>query len=198
MGKLAFLFPGQGAQHVGMARDFHDAFPASRSVYARACDVLGWDVAARCFEGPASELGRTAVSQPAIFVTSLAVLAAMEEKGFPQVKDATAAAGLSLGEYTALVFAGALEFECALQIVQKRGELMEAACEAQGGAMVSLIGLGEADAEPYAGTPHRDRSCARQTSTARSRPFSLVRSRLSSAPRSWRSSAARNAPFGSR
>jgi [acyl-carrier-protein] S-malonyltransferase len=126
-----------------MGKDFHDAFEASRRVYDRAREVLGWDVAARCFEGPLDDLSRTAVSQPAIFVTSLAVVAALEASGVPDPASASAAAGLSLGEYTALVFARAIDFYSALRIVQRRGQIMEEACHASPGGMVSVIGLDE-------------------------------------------------------
>jgi len=126
-----------------MGKDFFDAFESSRRLYGQASEILGWDVAARCFQGPADVLERTSVSQPAIFVTSMAVVAAIEEAGLALAREAVAAAGLSLGEYSALVFANALDFPSALRIVQKRGEFMEAACQAQPGAMLSVIGLDE-------------------------------------------------------
>ena len=141
MSKIAFLFPGQGAQSVGMARDFAEAFPSSARTFEQASDVLGWDVAQICFEGPAEELNRTPVSQPAILTTSMAVLAAMKEADFPDVKACKAAAGLSLGEYGALVMAGALEFPDALRLVSRRGQLMEEACVQNPGTMVSVLGL---------------------------------------------------------
>ena len=139
--KLAFLFPGQGAQKVGMGKDFAEASPAAARVYEEAGEILGWDVAAICFDGPQEELNRTSISQPAILTTSAAILAAMRDAGRNEVEKCTAAAGLSLGEYSALVMSGALEFPNALRLVQQRGQFMEEACERNPGTMMSVIGL---------------------------------------------------------
>src|SRR5947209_15774215 len=123
MPKIAFLFPGQGAQAVGMARALYDELPAARDLFDRAGEVLGFDLKSLCFEGPAETLEATDVSQPAIFVASLAALESLKASD-PGVVDACAgAAGLSLGEYTALVWAGAFDFETALRIVQRRGQV---------------------------------------------------------------------------
>ncbi len=147
MAKTAILFPGQGAQTVGMGKDFHDACPAAARVYREAAETLGWDVAALCFNGPQAELDRTAVCQPAILTTSLAILAAMREAGYAPLGNVSAAAGLSLGEYTALVAAGSMSFADALKLVQKRGQYMEEACRQNPGAMMSIIGLDDAAVE---------------------------------------------------
>jgi len=141
MAGVVFLFPGQGAQHVGMGRDFAESFPAARRLFEEAGDILGWDVARLCFDGPKTQLDRTAICQPAILTTSLAVVEAMREAGAPQLGDCIAAAGLSLGEYSALVMAGALSFADALRLVQKRGQFMEEACQVNPGAMASVLGL---------------------------------------------------------
>lgn len=139
--KVAFLFPGQGAQAPGMGKDFAEAFPEAARVFEEASDVLGWDVADCCFNGPQEELDRTAVSQPTILTTSMAVVAAMEAVGRPEVAACAGAAGLSLGEYSALVMARALTFADALQLVQKRGRFMEEACAENPGTMMSVLGL---------------------------------------------------------
>ena len=141
MARLAFLFPGQGAQTVGMGRDFAEAFPSAARVFDEAGQVLGWDVAAACFNGPQAELDRTSISQPAILTVSTAIVAALREAGAEQVKECSEAAGLSLGEYSALVMAGALEFADALRLVQQRGRFMEEACAQNPGAMASVLGL---------------------------------------------------------
>jgi len=141
MAKTAFLFPGQGAQTVGMGKDFADASPAAAAVYEKASAVLGWDVADICFNGPQDELDNTSVCQPAILTTSIAILEAMREAGRKEPDACSAAAGLSLGEYTALVMAGALEFADALKLVQHRGMFMEDACRENPGAMAGVIGL---------------------------------------------------------
>ena len=107
MSKVAFLFPGQGAQTVGMGRQAAESLPAARRLYDRAADVLGYDLAKLCFEGPPEELDSTVISQPALFVTSLAAIEQLRNKAPDAVLACEATAGLSLGEYTALVFAGA-------------------------------------------------------------------------------------------
>ncbi|MBI4567342.1 MAG: ACP S-malonyltransferase [Planctomycetes bacterium] len=140
---VAFIFPGQGAQTVGMGRDLCAACPAARRRFETANRLLGFDLAALCFHGPEERLRRTDVSQPAIFVTSLALLDALGERLGDLGPHAAAAAGLSLGEYTALVFAQALPFDDALRLVASRGRWMQEACDQRPGAMASLIGLAE-------------------------------------------------------
>jgi len=124
-----------------MGKDFAEAWPAAARVYEEASEILGWDVAAMCFDGPQEELNRTSISQPSILTTSAAILAAMREAGCEEVEKCTAAAGLSLGEYSALVMSGALEFPDALRLVQQRGQFMEEACNQNPGTMMSVIGL---------------------------------------------------------
>ncbi len=144
MPQIAFLFPGQGAQTVGMGRALAEQLPEARRLYDEAADVLGYDLAEVCWDGPAERLNTTAVSQPAIFVTSLAALEELRRTEPDAVPACSAAAGLSLGEYTALVFAGALSFRDGLRVVQRRGEAMQAAADANPGGMVSILGM-EAD-----------------------------------------------------
>jgi [acyl-carrier-protein] S-malonyltransferase len=137
--KVAFLFPGQGAQHVGMGRTIAERFPAARALYDQAGEILGYDLAQRCFEGPASQLDTTAVSQPAIFVTSLAALEMLRAENPQAVQSCEMTAGLSLGEYTALVFSGALTFADALRVVERRGQAMQQAADATPSGMVSIL-----------------------------------------------------------
>jgi [acyl-carrier-protein] S-malonyltransferase len=144
MAKVAFLFPGQGAQKVGMGRQLHDSLPAARKLFDEAAEVLGYSLADICFNGPAERLNSTVVSQPALFVASLAALESLRTTEFPTPdaeKECVATAGLSLGEYTALTFAGALRFRDGLRLVQRRGEAMQAAADATPSGMVSIIGL---------------------------------------------------------
>lgn len=141
MSKIAFLFPGQGAQTVGMGQQLYETLPAARALYDRARDVLGYDLAKVCFEGPAEELDSTVHSQPALFVTSLAALEMLRANSPDVVLACEAAAGLSLGEYTAMVFAGVMDFETGLNVVRQRGEAMQDAADATPSGMVSILGL---------------------------------------------------------
>ncbi|MBW3543074.1 MAG: ACP S-malonyltransferase [Planctomycetes bacterium] len=145
MSKIAFLFPGQGAQKVGMGRSIAERYAEARSLYDRANAILGYDLAKLCFEGPAEELDSTVISQPALFVTSLAALEMLRADRPEVVLACEMSAGLSLGEYTALVFAGAMTFEEGLRVVQRRGEAMQAAADATPSGMVSIL-LMERDA----------------------------------------------------
>jgi [acyl-carrier-protein] S-malonyltransferase len=136
---LALLFPGQGSQEVGMGRDVCEASPAARAVFATADAVLGLPLSRLCFEGPEEELRRTEIQQPALLATSIALLRALEE----QAKPAPAfVLGHSLGEYSALVAAGALALEDALALVHARGRFMQEAVPAGRGAMAAVLGLG--------------------------------------------------------
>ncbi len=150
MPRRAFLFPGQGAHRPGMGKDFYAGYSEARKVYQKANEILGFDLAQLCFSGSEQELEKTIHNQPAILVTSIAILEVFRSfKGKSSLGglEAHAAAGLSLGEYTALVFAGALTFEDAVGLVYKRGKYMQEASEEYPGGMVSVIGLSDEEVE---------------------------------------------------
>lgn len=134
---IAFMFPGQGSQAVGMGKAFYDTSPGAKAVFEEATDALGFDLTRLVFEGPERELALTANTQPAVLTASVAAAAACAERG---VKPALAA-GHSLGEYSALVVAGALRFADAVRIVRRRGEFMQDAVPVGTGAMAAIMGL---------------------------------------------------------
>jgi [acyl-carrier-protein] S-malonyltransferase len=137
--KIAWLFPGQGTQSVGMGKALFDASPAARAVFERADAALEWSLSKLCFEGPEPELTLTANAQPAILTASIAALAALKE-GWPEVPLPSFAAGHSLGEYSALVASGALAFEDAVRLVHLRGQAMQAAVPEGMGGMAAIMG----------------------------------------------------------
>jgi [acyl-carrier-protein] S-malonyltransferase len=124
-----------------MGREAAESVPSARALFDQANNVLGYDLAKLCFEGPTEKLNSTVHSQPALFVTSLAALEVLRGKSPDTIAACESAAGLSLGEYTAMVFAGAMEFEPGLNVVQRRGEAMQAASDARASGMVSVLGL---------------------------------------------------------
>ena len=138
---MAFLFPGQGAQSVGMCQSIHGKYACAKALFDRASEILGYDLAKLCFEGPKEQLDSTVYSQPALFVSSLAALEMLQEMKPDLVASATHTAGLSLGEYTALVFADAMSFEDGLQVVQQRGQAMQDSSDRSPSGMASLLML---------------------------------------------------------
>jgi [acyl-carrier-protein] S-malonyltransferase len=137
--KVAFCFPGQGSQDVGMGRAIADAFPAARAVYDEASEAVGFDVARLCFEGSMEELTRTELQQPALVATSIACLRAVETLGVTP----DYVIGHSVGEYSALAASGALSTRDAVALVRERGEAMAEAARRQPGAMAAVLGLGD-------------------------------------------------------
>lgn len=139
--KRAALFPGQGAQFTGMGRDLAAAFPEAAERFAEADRILGFPLSKACFEGPEDVIHRTDVCQPGIFLVSAVTMEILSRRASIDRSCFEAAAGLSLGEYTALWFAGALSFEDGLRLTRLRGELMQKASEARPSGMVSVLGL---------------------------------------------------------
>ena len=135
--KTAFVFPGQGSQKVGMLKDLYEAYPIVRERFAQADEALGYSISQLCFEGPDTELVKTANTQPAILTASVACYEVLKEKGFtPDI-----VGGHSLGEYSALVAAGVLDFKEAVYVVHKRGEYMQEAVPLGEGAMAAILAL---------------------------------------------------------
>ncbi len=145
MKRFALLCPGQGAQSVGMGADFYDQFPVAAQVYDAADDILKQKISQICFKGPETTLQATDNAQAAIFVTSVAIYRVLESLGKVATQP-SAYAGLSLGEYTALHLAAAVNFESALKVVKARGQLMQEAAEANPSTMLALVGADEAAA----------------------------------------------------
>ncbi len=137
MSKIAFLFPGQGSQFIGMGKDLYDAYPQAKDIFERAESILEFPLTRICFEGPEEVLKQTRYTQPAIFVHSVVVDSLLKAHGI----SADGAAGHSLGEYSALVSAGALTFEDGLRLVKIRGELMQRSGENHPGTMAAILGL---------------------------------------------------------
>jgi [acyl-carrier-protein] S-malonyltransferase len=139
---FALIFPGQGAQYIGMGKDLYQNFPAAKVIFEKANHILGFDITKLCFGGPKEELMRTDVCQPAILTASIAALRAFESVSpFSGQLIPKAVLGLSLGEYTALVAAGSISFENAVTLVRKRGQFMEEASRQNPGTMASVIGF---------------------------------------------------------
>jgi len=141
MKSVGILFPGQGAQAIGMGRWLCETYPAAMTLFDQASEILGFDLAQLCFEGPEERLNETAFSQPALFVVGMAAASVMRDQHPERIAAVKAAAGLSLGEYTAVCFAGGLDFPDGVRLVQRRGQAMQTAADAVESGMASVLGL---------------------------------------------------------
>ncbi len=143
LSSVAYVFPGQGSQSVGMGLDLYDRYPSARAVFDEADSSLGFSLSRLCFEGPGDDLTKTHNVQPAILVVSIACLRALEAGAMPDLPKPTFVAGHSLGEYTALVVADVLDLADAVMLIRERGRLMYEAGLKNPGSMLAVIGLGE-------------------------------------------------------
>ncbi len=161
--KNVYLFPGQGAQHVGMGKDVYDGLDVAKDFFDRAEAATDMPLAKLCFQGPEDDLARTDIAQPAIFTVSAAMLACMEDQlSSEQLAEIAPAAmaGLSLGEYTALYAAGAMDFETGVKLVARRGQLMQQAATDTPSSMICLLGLDEEKASELAAAAAGDQVLA--------------------------------------
>ncbi|WP_371153661.1 ACP S-malonyltransferase [Jannaschia sp. 2305UL9-9] len=155
----AFVFPGQGAQTIGMGRDLAETYPAARAVFDAVDTALGEDLSGLIWSGEAADLQLTRNAQPALMATSIAALRALEAEGVEVARDAAFVAGHSLGEYTALVAAGALDLGDAARLLRIRGDAMQAAVPVGVGAMAALLGMGFDDAQSVAQEASQGQVC---------------------------------------
>ena len=155
--RTAYIFPGQGSQYAGMGSDLAENYPASREVFEEADEALGFPISRMCFEGTAEELQLTENTQPAILTTSIAALRAMEAEGFPSPD---VVAGHSLGEYSALVAAGALSLSDAVRTVRLRGRFMQEAVPVGTGAMAAVMGADLSTVEEACKEAREDQVCS--------------------------------------
>lgn len=145
MKKIALLFPGQGSQYIGMGKELYDNFDTVKNIYDRANEILDIDIKELCFNGPEEELAKTENTQPCMLTTAYAISSLLTQKGII----AEYAAGLSLGEYSALVYGGVFSFEEGLRLIQKRGKLMQMAVPKGYGGMAAIMGLEKEKIEAY-------------------------------------------------